>query len=397
VKAVDNNVVWIGGTRGDVLRTTNGGNTWVSVGGGALGSATVSAVEALDPMKAFVSTYSASTGRIFRTTNAGASWSPVLSQSGVAIGGIQMKTALEGYAVGTPEGGKWKVYKTSNGGSSWDSLTTGPVEDSVTILGINYYGPFFMRPRGVQLIGDTLWFGSPSGIVYRSTNLGAAWSVGAAISYLTALHFNSSSSGIAGSGIDGVTSSTVNGGTSWDSAGVAWTRPITSISGSGTEFWATTGSGIAYSNNNGMSWSFANPGYWGIFAPLNAVSFSPVSSPLNGWAVGDTGMILHYQRSGPTAVEWGGITVPGRWSLEQNYPNPFNPTTTIRYALPQQSHVTLSVYNVLGQEVVVLVNEVEQAGYRSVTFDGSKLSSGMYFYRIKAGDFVQTRKLILVK
>jgi len=89
--------------------------------------------------------------------------------------------------------------------------------------------------------------------------------------------------------------------------------------------------------------------------------------------------------------------VPVEFSLSQNYPNPFNPTTTIRYGLPLQAHVTLEVFNILGQRVSVLMDEAQDAGYHEVTFGGGTLSSGLYFYRLRAGDFVETRKLVLVR
>jgi hypothetical protein len=89
--------------------------------------------------------------------------------------------------------------------------------------------------------------------------------------------------------------------------------------------------------------------------------------------------------------------IPQEFRLEQNYPNPFNPSTTIRYGLPNRSHVTLSVFNTLGQSVSTLVNGEEEAGYHEVQFDGRHLSSGVYFYRIEAGSFVQTRKLLLIR
>ena len=84
------------------------------------------------------------------------------------------------------------------------------------------------------------------------------------------------------------------------------------------------------------------------------------------------------------------------YSLSQNYPNPFNPTTLIRYGLPQRSKVKLMVYSILGQEVALLVDVVQEPGNHEVVFDGSKLSSGMYFCRMQAGNFVQTRKLMLL-
>lgn len=88
---------------------------------------------------------------------------------------------------------------------------------------------------------------------------------------------------------------------------------------------------------------------------------------------------------------------PTRMSLEQNYPNPFNPSTTIRYGLPNKSNVTLTVFNTLGQQVAQLVNGDMEAGYHEVKFDGSKLASGIYLYRMQAGSYVETKKLLLVR
>jgi hypothetical protein len=98
-----------------------------------------------------------------------------------------------------------------------------------------------------------------------------------------------------------------------------------------------------------------------------------------------------------TDVEESPMDVPVEFSLKQNYPNPFNPSTTIRYELPKASHVTLTVYDLLGREVATLVNDVEEPGYKSVQWDASRFSSGVYFCRLTAGEFIQTRKLLLVR
>ncbi len=92
-----------------------------------------------------------------------------------------------------------------------------------------------------------------------------------------------------------------------------------------------------------------------------------------------------------------GNAVPGRFTLDQNYPNPFNPTTTIRYALPHRSNVTLAVFNTLGQQVAELVNSDIDAGSHEVQFNARNLASGVYFYRMQAGSFVDVKKLVLCK
>jgi poly-beta-hydroxyalkanoate depolymerase len=90
-------------------------------------------------------------------------------------------------------------------------------------------------------------------------------------------------------------------------------------------------------------------------------------------------------------------TVVKRFELGQNYPNPFNPSTVIRYGLPSKARANLTVFNSLGQVVKELVNENEEAGYHEVRLDGTGLASGVYFYRLRAGSFVETKKLTLLK
>lgn len=89
--------------------------------------------------------------------------------------------------------------------------------------------------------------------------------------------------------------------------------------------------------------------------------------------------------------------LPSDYLLSQCYPNPFNPSTTISYELPKQTHVTLKVYDVLGREVTTMVDCIQEPGYKAVRFDGTNLASGVYFYRLKAGEFSETGKMSLMK
>jgi len=89
--------------------------------------------------------------------------------------------------------------------------------------------------------------------------------------------------------------------------------------------------------------------------------------------------------------------IPNEFALEQNYPNPFNPSTVIKYQIPISGHVTLKIYNVLGQEVKTLVDEIQDAGYKSTEWNATGFASGVYFYRLHANDFIETKKLLLMK
>ena len=99
----------------------------------------------------------------------------------------------------------------------------------------------------------------------------------------------------------------------------------------------------------------------------------------------------------PVSVDEDISITPFSFQLEQNYPNPFNPVTTISYLLPSTSEVLLIVYNLLGEEIARLVDGIQSTGFHQITWDASGVSSGIYFYRIQAGGFTQTRKMLLLK
>jgi hypothetical protein len=134
------------------------------------------------------------------------------------------------------------------------------------------------------------------------------------------------------------------------------------------------------------------------WAPFNAPTGTPYSLP--DW----TGIKCWYLKD-PSPAGVNDVTdgaLPTNFDLKQNYPNPFNPSTTIRFDVPRKSHIKLTVYNVLGQAVATLVDEDMAPGKKEATWDGAsqtgvKVSSGTYFYKIVADDFVSTKKMLLLK
>jgi hypothetical protein len=98
-----------------------------------------------------------------------------------------------------------------------------------------------------------------------------------------------------------------------------------------------------------------------------------------------------------TGVGNNGSLLPSKYELNQNYPNPFNPVTKINFALPKRAYVSLKIYNMLGKEVAALVSDTKEAGYYTIDFNGSDLSSGVYYCRLESGGFMDVKKMILVK
>jgi len=396
VKAVDNHVAWAAGVNGRVLRTMDTGTTWTSVGGGAIGADTVFAIEALDANTAFVA---GSSGRILRTTNGGGSWSSVATASGVTFGGIQMKTATEGYAVGTGSAATWTILKTTNGGATWAAVPAPPAVDSLAALVRLYYGAESTRPSGVQYHDGVLGFASVGGVQYTSADGATTWKtapIGGTAFFPSAMHFNTSTLGIVGSGFldayGGATRVTTNGGAAWNGGATIAAKIVTGIGGLASEFWATIGGAIAYTRDNGATWSYSTPGHWGL-SQLDAIAFSLAASQLNGWAVGRSGLILHYTRNGVTSAGEP-AAAPLRFALEQNVPNPFRQATGIRYDVARAGHVEVAVYDLMGRRLATLVDEVKPPGRYSVTWDATGRASGVYFCRMTAGAFTRTLKIV---
>ncbi len=148
--------------------------------------------------------------------------------------------------------------------------------------------------------------------------------------------------------------------------------------------------GVFVSKDNGATWQSFNAG-------LQYTAINSLFTFGDFVFAGTGGSIWRRKLSEVTSISTRSPEVPRETSLSQNYPNPFNPSTTIRYGLPNRSHVTLIVFNTLGQQVAQLVNGDMNAGYHEVQFDGRGLSGGVYFCRLRAGDFMETKRLLLLQ
>ena len=149
---------------------------------------------------------------------------------------------------------------------------------------------------------------------------------------------------------------------------------------------------ILRTTDGGTTWTQQSSSTTGT---LLSVSFTDSD---NGTVVGSGGTILRTTNGGVTFVEEKEIDViPTKYKLSQNFPNPFNPNTKIKYSVPQSSNVVIKVFDILGNEIEILVNEQKSLGTYEITWYAESLPSGIYFYRIQAGSFVETKKLVLLR
>jgi hypothetical protein len=184
-----------------------------------------------------------------------------------------------------------------------------------------------------------------------------------------------------------------NSGTNWTAVNTGLTDTLVkSLALSGTNLFAgTEGGRVFLSTDNGTQWTAVDTGLASFAVNVLAVSGGNLFAGTDGSSAWKRPL-----KEMTTSVA-GSDGVQSRFHLEQNYPNPFNPLTVVRYQLSVVSFVNLTVYDLLGRQVAVLVNDMKQAGAYGVPFDGSALASGAYFYRLKTTSHAETKKMILLR
>ncbi|NOS86623.1 MAG: T9SS type A sorting domain-containing protein [Ignavibacteria bacterium] len=335
---LDQNTGYAGIDEGRIAKTTNCGINWEVYLTGNYDHLHGMSFPSIDTGYAFTKY-----GYYLKTTNAGINWGENSHFTGENYQDVQFINNLTGFAGGYSNSLDVGVIRTTtDGGNNWvlihlDSILV--ILDICTAQSGIWYAAGYDYPQ--------------NGIIYKSTDLGATWNYNKFPQRIYSIHFPSAMTGFA-SAYNNITYKTTNGGETW---------------------YAT------YCINSGAS--------QGIYFLDN----------FTGYAVSPNGQIIKTTTGGGVliSVEPQSYVVPHTYNLYQNYPNPFNPTTKIKFDIPKAMNASLKIYDILGREVSIIVNDFLIPGTYAFDFDGSNLSSGVYFYVLIGEGFVDSRKIVLIK
>ena len=336
---------WAVGFLGVALHTTNAGKAWLRIIHDTLLNINNRKVQCLSPTNALILRDSnaddyATAVRLWKTTNAGVSWIDVSPRSQTYINWVtdfDFVTSQKGWACGT--GGDFvqgcQVHRTTNGGSSWNTYWYNP--------------PGFNYPVRIYFENDNRGWMTDWDTLYRTTN----------------------------------------GGVSWNIRSVPLFRWVHDLIMKDSIGYVVESSSIKKTTDNGLTWFSQQVN--GVIGDVELVTQNSL------WAVGNSGIIFHTSNGGLTSTRDVLVNNIHSFSLMQNYPNPFNPTTYVNYDLPGAGWVKLAVYDIVGREVEVLIDEYKQAGNHYIQWNASGFASGIYFMKLSYGSMAQTIRLSLVK
>ena len=389
VEFADNQTGFTCGAGGTLLKTLDQGGMWQPFNSGVSQT-----LYGLSFTNNSTGTAVGDDGIIIRTTDGGESWMP--QSSGITSPGrltdVSFINENTGFAVGYNSSSVAAIRKTTDGGNTW--MISQPVIDNLL-----YSVDFYNVNHGIVVGGN--------GAIIYTTDSGNSWldrSLGFGYTFSSVQMADDSFAVIAGYNYNvfpavGVIYVTTDGGDSWMersngnyesfASAYFWNEMDGIACGSYGKVYSTT--------DGGMSWSSELSGTENT---LNSVTLTGAGQ---AFIVGEGGDIISNKQI-VTHLETNKekIAIPKKYNLYQNYPNPFNPTTTIEYSIPERTNVKLTVINIVGEEVAELVNQTMDAGNYSVVFDSHSgkvrnLPSGVYIYTLQAGNFVTSKKMILLK
>ncbi|NOS85278.1 MAG: T9SS type A sorting domain-containing protein [Ignavibacteria bacterium] len=383
---------------GAVYRTTNGGTNWQMVNNQIVNY--LRSTGFFNENIGIIGAIGDSLHTLYRTTDGGFTWADIMPNiQGIApkgICGISIVNSSTAYACGRyycPA----NVIKTTNAGLNWISI---PVDTSMVRSLVDCH--FWSDDSGFVVGGyaPNNLYGTGKSVILFTSNGGTSWvrvyQSARVNEWCWKIQFVNRLLGftsIERFGTPTFILKTTNGGMNWIE--ISLPGNITNLEGIGfvneqtgwVGGWGYTYYEPSYkTTNGGANWSLAG---WGI--NMNRIRF--ISDTL-AYAVGTT--VYKYTRE-PIGIHQISTEIPKEFILHQNYPNPFNPVTKIEFEVQKSSFVTIKVYDVLGKEITTVANENLTAGIYSVIWDAYNFPSGIYFYKIIASEFTESKKMILIK
>lgn len=379
---INDNQGWVAAYNGIVAKTTNGGASWNIIS--TISGSNPWDMDFVDELYGWVV---GTNERIFGTTDGGLTWTQQLAVGGLGTYGVGFADAMHGVAGGT--GGN--TYYTTNGGLNWFAASVPPQN---TVWGIGYV----KSPLG-HLIAMTA---CASGYVYKSLDSGKTWQQEPryTISTMDDMCFSDAAHAwfVGNSGLVlgyyepaniPVELSSFNAIVSKQNINLSWTT-TTEKNNFGFEIERTKSS----QNNDWQKIGFVE----GIGTTTEKQNYSYTDKNLPEgkyfYRLKQIDYDGKFEYSNIVEVD---VLQSIEFALYQNYPNPFNPVTTINYSLPAENLVRITIYNLLGEKVSQLVNEVKPAGFHSVEFNSTNFPSGLYLYKLETENFNSVKKMIILK
>ena len=367
-----NGYIFIAAEDSGVYRSTNFGQDWMQVNDGFSNVFVMSLAVELN------GDLFAGAWGVYRSTDNGENW----IQCGTLNAAVDCFLFKPNGIILVGTGGG--VYRSTDDGETWTHVSNGlPNPSSIDVISL------------VSNNNDDVFAGTGGYGIYRSTNNGDNWTeINNGLpsnEQIRSITINQAQHLFAGSSSNGVYCSTNNGDT-WFSAGLSSTIVMSIIMNSIEDIFAGVHlHGVYISEDNGTTWTEINSGLTNMFIRCLTVD-------LEGFVyIGTDGGGVYRSTISTTEVLNPDEKNFTSYTLNQNYPNPFNPNTKISWQTPEGSWQTLKIYDVLGNEVSTLVDEYKPAGTYEVTWYAESLPSGVYFYQLKAENYIETKKMILLK
>lgn len=318
-------------------------------------------------------------GKIVKSTTGGVSW--FLQNSGVLTGltSVSFFNSNTGIAVGSSDAGR-VILQTTNSGSTWTQIFTQGT------------GKLY----AVKMISNLIAYAAgDSGKILYTSNSGVNWAEQTTnvITPLRDITFKSASYGYA-VGFNGVILSTSNGGTNWVN------RSFNSINFYSVDFGSNDTGYIG--GQFGRIYKTTNKGVNWILQPTPVDTSKKITEIFcinnqNAWAHAYGDILLYTTTGGLNGLSNLSNEIPSQYYLAQNYPNPFNPNTKIQFSVPKSSFTKLTIYDVTGRVMTILVNEELKPGKYEVDWDASHRASGVYYYKLETESYAETKKMVLLK